>query len=208
MERSLHFPLCRGSPGLDTWRFLCWLEISPQLASCKHCICWNAARSEKILTMPEWILLGLAATSSQSKERNLTYCKLKEKLSGQSSPGEGREEKMLRAWGSGGSSVSSNEPWLKREKRSKQRCWVQIPSHTPHQNFYPTQNHLHCSFLWSPAGYELCCLAWGCFQTFFLSPSHFLSPRSQTSFHPRPYQTSPDLLLLFPAAASPFLFYS
>nr|XP_047904361.1 uncharacterized protein LOC106045597 [Anser cygnoides]XP_047904362.1 uncharacterized protein LOC106045597 [Anser cygnoides]XP_047904363.1 uncharacterized protein LOC106045597 [Anser cygnoides]XP_047904364.1 uncharacterized protein LOC106045597 [Anser cygnoides] len=38
------------------------------LASCKRCICWNAARSEKTPTMPEWILLGLAATSSQSKD--------------------------------------------------------------------------------------------------------------------------------------------
>lgn len=88
-----------SSLGLDTDIRLSSLLIENASSACLLQILHlsgNAAQSEKIPTMPEWISLGLAATSPQSKEHNLTYCKLKEKLSGQSRPGERREDEMLK----------------------------------------------------------------------------------------------------------------
>lgn len=91
-----------SSPGLDTDIRLSSLSIGSASSACLlqmlHLL-GNAAQSEKIPTMPEWISLGLAATSPQSKEHNLTYCKLKEKLSRQSRPGKRRKEEMLKGPG-------------------------------------------------------------------------------------------------------------
>lgn len=101
MERPLLFSLL-SSPGLDTDICLSSLLIGNAPSSCflqmLHLL-GNAAPSEKIPTMPEWISLRLAATSPQSKEHNLTYCKLKGKLSRQSRPGGRREGEMLKGPG-------------------------------------------------------------------------------------------------------------
>jgi len=83
LDGEIHVSLLIGNPSLS-----CFLQML--------CLLGNAEQSEKIPTMPEWISLGLAATSLQSKEHNLTYFKLMEKLSRQSRPGEKREGEMLK----------------------------------------------------------------------------------------------------------------
>lgn len=122
-----------SSPGLDTDMHLPPLignTSSACLLQMLHLL-GNAAQSEKIPTMPEWISLGLAATSPQSKEDKLTYCKLMENLSRQSRPGERREEGMLKGPGAVVEALLApvNDNWRGKRESNRDSGYKYPPTH-------------------------------------------------------------------------------
>lgn len=133
MERPLLFSLL-SSPGLDTDICLSSLLVGNASSSCflQMLHLWgSAAPSEKIPTMPEWISLQLAATSPQSKEHNLTYCKLKEKLSRQSRPRGRREEEMLKGPGAVVEALLApvNHNWRGKRGPNRVSGYKSLPAH-------------------------------------------------------------------------------
>lgn len=104
-----------------------------------------------------------------------------------------------RAWGCGGSTVSSSEPQLKREERTRDPGYKSPPMH-PMETFI-----LHKTTYIAPfCDLLLVMNCAACLGVPFKPFLFLLCPVNQTSLHPRPCHTSPDLLLPFPAAAFPF----
>lgn len=196
MEGSLYAPLCGGCWALDA--DICLSVDWKHLLTCLL----QMLQSEKIPTTPEWISLGLAVSSLHSKENNLTYCKLKEKLSRQVRPGERRNK---RCWK--GLRLQWKYCYLQwttaeegREDQTK-TLGTNPLQHTPWKLSPYTKPHYTtplCDLL----------LVMNCTGVPFkpVTILHFLSPMSQTSLCPRPCHICPDLLLPFPSAA--FLFMS